>query len=165
MEIVGNRGTLLTLGAIAIFGGLIAYALVRGSDDDPPVTGPTVTVPSGTVQGIGVGFNSPLDGDTVTNPVQVELIVGGLRLQKAGEPVTPGFGHLGVIIDGEITPEGETFVADATHIDLADASHTLTLPELSEGQHTLSVIFMNAKNVSSGPLIAQTIRVNVVASP
>lgn len=154
------RGPILTLAAIAIFVGLIAYAVVRGSGDDgaKPVS---TFGPTGSVQATGVGFNSPRDGDTVSNPVQVALVVGGLRLQKAIEPVTPGFGHLGVIIDGEVTPEGETFVADATHLDLADASHTLTLPDLTAGPHTLAVIFMNSKNVSNGPLIAETIHITV----
>ena len=152
------RGPILTVTAIAIFGGLIAYAVIRGSDDGAETA---ATRPTGSAAATGVGFNSPQDGDTVTNPVQVALVVGGLRLQKAGEPVTPGFGHLGIIIDGDITPEGATFIGDATHLDLADASHTATLPNIAPGPHTLSVVFLNAKSISHGPLLAETIHITV----
>ena len=157
------RGPILTLAAIAIFGGLISYAVIRGSNGGAGTAIPSRT--TGSIQATGVGFNSPLDGDTVSNPVSVALVVGGLRLQKAGEPVTPGFGHLGVIIDGEVTPEGETFVADATHLDLADASHTAILPDLMPGTHTLSAVFMNSRNISNGPLVAETIHITVAPPP
>ncbi len=157
---MGYQGPILTLVAIAVFGGLIAYAVIRGSDEADPTTTP-VPQSSGIVQGTGVGFVSPLDGDTVSNPITVNMAVGGLRLQKASEPVTAGFGHLGVVIDGPVPAEGTTFTADATHLDLANAEHSATLPELTPGAHTLSVVFMNAANVSSGPLLAETIHITV----
>lgn len=154
------RGPILTVAAIAVFGGLIAYAVARGSDDEPiVVASPSVT--PGELVGAGVTFVSPLDGATVANPITVSMAIGGLRFQKAGEPVTPGFGHLGVVIDGPVPAEGATFTADATHIDLADASHVVTLPELTPGEHTLSVVFLNARNVSSGPLLSETIGITV----
>lgn len=155
-----DRGLILTLAAIAIFVGLIAYAVLRGSDDGD-VGKATPIQPTGSLQATGVGFNSPRDGDTVSNPVQVSLIIGGLRLQRAGEPVTPGFGHLGIVIDGEVPPEGADFVTDASHLDLTDASHTATLPNLTPGPHSLSVVFLNAKSVSHGPLISETIHITV----
>lgn len=158
------RGPILTVAAIAIFGGLIAYAVLRGSDENEriaAVASPSPATSSRNAFGAGVTFLSPLDGETVANPITVNMAIGGLRYQKAGEPVMPGFGHLGVIIDGEVTPEGETFVADATHIDLADASHTTTLPDLTAGDHTLSVVFLNSRNVSSGPVLSETIHITV----
>jgi hypothetical protein len=162
---VTYRGPILTLVAIVIFVGLIAYAIIRGSDEGSSTSVQASShPPSGSVQATGVGFNSPRDGDTVSNPVQVAMVIGGLKYQKAGEPVTPGYGHLGVIIDGEVTPEGAKFVADATHLDRADASHTATLPTLAPGPHTLSVIFMNSKDVSNGPLVAETIHITVTSA-
>lgn len=161
---MGYRGPILTLVAIAIFVGLIAYAVIRGSDDNSAQTAST-SRPTGSVLGTGVGFVSPLDGDTVSNPITVNLAVGGLRLQKAGEPVTAGFGHLGIVIDGPVPAEGTTFTADATHLDLANAEHAATLPSLRPGAHTLSVVFMNAANVSSGPLLSETIHITVAPGP
>jgi hypothetical protein len=158
------RGPILTLVAIAIFGGLITYAVVRGSDNNETPL-PTLVQPSRSIQATGVGFVSPLEGDTVTNPITVNLVVGGLRLQKAGEPVTAGFGHLGVVIDGPVPAEGATFTADATHLDLSNGEHAVTLPELTPGAHTLSVVFMNAGNISSGPLLSETIRITVEPGP
>jgi len=160
MANMGYRGPILTLVAIVLFGGLIAYAVVRGSDDGGERPAATLR-PAGSVQGTGVGFVSPLDGDTVSNPITVNMAVGGLRLQKASEPVTAGFGHLGVVIDGPVPAEGTTFTADATHLDLANAEHAVTLPELTPGAHTLSVVFMNAGNVSSGPLLSETVHITV----
>jgi hypothetical protein len=153
-------GPIFTVFAIAVFGALIAYALLHGSSSES-VQQPTNATPSRSIQGIGVGFLTPRDGATVANPIIVHLVIAGLKLDKASEPVKPGFGHMGIIIDGDIPAEGSTFVADATHIDLSNAEVTTTLPNIEPGKHTLSVVFLNSGNISSGPLTAQTIHVTV----
>jgi Domain of unknown function (DUF4399) len=164
---VPYKGPIFTIVAIAVFGGLIAYALINGSGGSSETTDPIQTLdPNATViPGMGTGFSSPLDGATVQNPIPVSLVVGGLRLQNASEHVAPGFGHLGVIIDGTIPEVGVKYVADDTHFDLRDGGHTLTLPVLSPGPHTLSVFFMNAGNISNGPLLGQTIHITVAGAP
>ncbi|MEO8456867.1 MAG: DUF4399 domain-containing protein [Chloroflexota bacterium] len=159
------KGPIFTLVAIAVFGGLIGYALIHGSGGG---TSNQTTVPIQTldpnatnIPGTGVGFVSPLDGATTQNPIPVTLAVGGLRLQSADQPVSPGFGHMGVVIDGDIPPVGQKYIADATHIDLRDGGHALTLPLLDPGPHTLSVFFMDSANISNGPLLGQTIHITV----
>jgi hypothetical protein len=157
-----RQAPFLTLFAIAIFVGLIAYAVLHGTGGSALPTetnGPRVSPLAPMVV-----FESPLDGSSVSNPVTVAMAIGGVRFQGPGEPAQPGYGHLGVIIDGATPAIGATFAADATHLDLSDGSHQLMLPPLSLGPHTLTAVFMNAADVISEPLVTATISITVTGS-
>ena len=106
-------------------------------------------------------FVSPRDGATVTNPINVRLAVAGVALVPATGAAQLGQGHLHVIIDGPAPAAGQAVPNDATHIDLADGSHTVTLPPLSPGPHTLTVVFGDSLHVVINPALSQTITVNV----
>ena len=164
----GLLGELFSLRVLVIVGviALIAYAIFYGSSGDSDNTkvttltvtpGPTVSFPP------AAQFVSPLDGAQVANPIAVRMAVGGVLFSPASEPAAPGKGHLGVIIDGDAPPAGQQFIADATHIDLTDASYTLTLPTLSPGQHRLTVVFLDSNSAVTAPIISQSITVTVTS--
>jgi uncharacterized protein DUF4399 len=144
---------------LMLLAGLITYAVVLGSGGSasPAASHVAQRTPLAT----GVAFVSPLDGDTVTNPVSAHMAIAGIRYQRQGEPVQAGYGHLGVVVDGAVPSAGATFTADPTHIDLSDGSYVTTLPTLSPGSHTLTVVWANANEVISAPLLADTIHITV----
>jgi hypothetical protein len=155
---------LLSLRVLVVIGvgALLVYAIVQaqgGSNTDNAFVintlAPITTFPP------AAAFVSPHDGADVTNPVTVRMAVGGVLLQQESEPAAQGKGHLHVIIDGDTPPAGETVPTDATHIDLADAGHTLALPPLPTGAHKLTVVFTTSDNVVTSPVLSQTISVNV----
>jgi hypothetical protein len=155
---------LLSLRVLVVIGvgALLVYAIVQaqggGSDNIVVVTEAPAPVKSFPP---AAAIVSPRDGADVTNPVTVQMAVGGVLLQRASEPAAQGKGHLHVIIDGDAPPAGQTVPTDATHIDLADAGHTLTLSPLPTGAHKLTVVFTNSDNVVTAPVLSQTITVNV----
>src|ERR1700694_5176602 len=77
--------------------GLIAYAAVRdsGGSASPAASHVAPGAPLGPTVAPGVAFVSPLDGDTVTNPVSAHMAIAGIRYQRQGDPVQAGYGHLG----------------------------------------------------------------------
>ena len=151
---------ILTILALVLLAGLISYAVVEGS-------GSVLTRPTPALHSIqtpippSVEFSTLQDGVTVSNPVYVAMAIGGIRYQKAGEPVQTGYGHLGLIVDGATPATGDRFVADLTHIDLIDGSHVTTLQTLAPGPHTLTAVWANADDVITTPLLTQTIHITV----
>lgn len=156
----------LTIIGLVFLAGLITYAVVEGSGSGSSDSGrPTPTLHSiQTAPLASVEFSTLKDGATVNNPLTVAMDVGGVRFQKAGATVAPGYGHLGLIVDGPTPAAGDKFVDDAAHIDLIDGSHVTTLPALVPGPHTLTVVWADAADVITTPFLSQTIHVTVTES-
>jgi hypothetical protein len=154
---------ILTILALVFLAGLITYAVVEGSGSGSGASaGPTPALHEiQTPIPASVAFSSLREGDTVSNPVSVAMAIGGVYFQKQGEPVQTGYGHLGLIVDGPTPAAGDTFVDDATHIDLIDGSHITTLQTLAAGPHTLTAVWANADHVITTPLLSQTIHITV----
>jgi hypothetical protein len=152
----------LTILALVFLAALITYAVVEGSGSGSSDSRPTpalhhIQTPLPAV----VEFSTLQDGVTVNNPLTVAMDVGGVRFQKAGATVAPGYGHLGLIVDGPTPAAGDKFVDDATHIDLIDGSHVTTLRALAPGPHTLTAVWADAGDTIATPLLSQTIHVTV----
>lgn len=155
---------LLSLRVLVVIGvgALLVYAIVQAQGGNSTDNVVVISSPS-PIKSFSpeAAFVSPRDGADVTNPVAVAMAVGGVLLQPESEPAAQGKGHLHVIIDGDTPPAGQTVSTDATHIDLADAGHTLTLSPLPAGAHKLTVVFTTSDNVVTSPVLSQTITVNV----
>ncbi len=141
---------------------LIAYSVARGRGGNGEggtsvvqTLGPRSTVAPSVV------FVSPNDGATVANPVTVRMAVAGVLLEPASVPAQPLQGHLQVIIDGAAPAAGQVMPQDATHVDLADGGHVVTLPALSPGAHTVTAVFANSDHVVPDPPMTATIRITV----
>jgi Domain of unknown function (DUF4399) len=156
---------ILTILALVFLAGLITYAVVEGSGSGSGASArPTPALHSiQTPLPLSIGFSTLRDGARVNNPVSVAMDIGGIRYQKAGDPVRAGYGHLGLIVDGPTPAAGDRFAADATHIDLIDGSHVTTLQALSSGPHTLTAVWANADDVIITPLLTQTVHITVAA--
>jgi uncharacterized protein YfaP (DUF2135 family) len=106
-----------------------------------------------------VHFVAPVDGTTVSNPIQVKMAVDGMKVMPAGELVA-GTGHHHLIVDGQPVPMGEAVPADKTHLHFGKGQ-TETELALPPGQHTLTLQFADGKHQSYGPALSQTIEITV----
>jgi len=128
---------------IILAGSLTLAASAYADDDDVP----------------GVSFDSPRNGATVFQRFKVKMEVEGMRIHKAGDPVT-GTGHFHIIVDGVCVKKGEAVVKDATHIHFGKGQEKAEL-KLTPGEHTLSLQFADGHHVSYGHEWCKTIHVNV----
>lgn len=105
-----------------------------------------------------VTFESPRNGDIVSNPVVVEPNVVRATIAPAAES-GPGEGHYHVMIDTECLPSGDTIPSDAQHLHFGDGRTTLELPALEPGEHTLCLQLGDGQHRAFGAASTITIRV------
>lgn len=105
-----------------------------------------------------VTFDSPSNGDTVSNPVVIEPNVVRAEIAPAASS-GPGQGHYHVTIDEDCVASGRTIPADDDHVHFGDGSTTLELPDLEPGEHTLCLQLGDGQHQAFGA--AQTITVTV----
>lgn len=105
-----------------------------------------------------VTFDSPSDGDTVSNPVTIEPNVVGAEIAAAAES-GEGQGHYHVMIDTECLANGDAIPSDDAHVHFGDGSTTLELPELESGDHTLCLQLGDSEHRAFGA--ASTIAIEV----
>jgi len=140
---------------------LLAYAILASGSNDKqtqlPQQTPHASLPP------DVQFVSPLDGETLANPVTVRMAVGGVRFEAATPGVTAraGYGHLYLIIDRPAPAAGAKLSGGPPDIDLADASHVAMLPALAPGPHTLTVLFVDSADTFYDAALMQAISISV----
>lgn len=165
--------------ALVACAGIAVYALRSGSSGPASVLSPIGTPTPAPYYPLGppIVFNSiidpsgtrylPVQADipgryAVSNPVSVAMAIGaGLRFQAEGGPVEQSYGHLHILIDAATPLPLEPVDTDATHIDLADGSHVLKLPDLSPGEHQITAVWTDSKNVTGYPVAAATVLLDV----
>jgi len=110
-------------------------------------------------EGASVYFANLKDGQTVTNPVQVEFGVEGIEVEPAGE-LHEGKGHHHIIINGGALERGTVVPSDSVniHYGKGQTETELTLPK---GQHTLTLQFADGYHQSYGEQLSKTISVVV----
>ncbi|MEO8456708.1 MAG: hypothetical protein ABI559_02740 [Chloroflexota bacterium] len=100
-----------------------------------------------------------------TDPVFLAIAIGGgLRFQKEGELARLNYGHLHVLIDSTVPGPLETILPDSNHIDLADGSYVITLPDLSPGPHTVNAVWTDSNNNTGVFVGYATLHINVIAA-
>lgn len=134
------------------------------SGHNPTATGtpnakPTLAPVADAPEGAKVMFGSPKDGDKVTSPVKVMMMVEGMEVRPAGtEEANTGHHHL--LIDGEHVPKGEVVPASKTAIHFGKGQ-TETELKLEPGEHTITMQFADYAHRSYGASMATTIKVTV----
>ncbi len=105
-------------------------------------------------------FSNLRDGDTVSDPVVVQLNAGsGMTDQSAqGMPM----GHVHLIIDSPMPEAGHLVPMDAHHIHLMHGESETTL-QLDPGDHTLQLVFAGpGHKVGTPPVASDRITIHVV---
>lgn len=131
----------------------------NGASDEPPQISdasehPTVSqsMPrTASPAGAAVFFISPLDGDTVSNPIVVDFGIAGMAVAKAGEQ-QPESGHHHLIIDASMPNLGAPIPANDHYVHFGDAS-TSTELTLAPGQHTLQLLLGDHLHVPHEPAV------------
>ncbi len=114
------------------------------------------------VKAHSVDFLSPKDGDKLTNPIKVKMLVKKFKLRAAGEDSEDKTsGHHHILINTEAIPEGQPIPADDKHLHYgkAQSEAELTLPP---GEHTLTLQFADGAHRSYGPKLSKTIKITVL---
>lgn len=121
--------------------------------------------PSGLPRSEGMGgasvfFITPEDGATVSNPVDIEFGIEGMRVVPAGVN-EPHSGHHHLLVDTELPPLDQPIPADENHIHFGDGS-TSTQLELEPGEHTLLLLLGDHLHIPhEPPITSQTITITV----
>ena len=111
-------------------------------------------------EGARVFFITPADGDTVSNPVQIEFGISGMSVVKAGDP-TPESGHHHLIVDADLPDLGAPIPANEQYIHFGDGS-TATEITLEPGQHTLRMLLGDHLHIPHDPpIMSEPITVTV----
>ena len=111
--------------------------------------------------GAEVYFISPLDGETVHNPVTVRFGLRGMGVAPAGV-TQANTGHHHLLIDvTELPAPGQPVPADEQHRHFG-AGQTETTLELSPGVHTLQLLLADQAHIPhQPPVVSQRITIKV----
>ena len=110
-----------------------------------------------------VAFFDPLDGTTVSSPVEVTMTATGLIVEPSGE-VNDDAGHFHILLDTDFVPAGEIIPTDEKHLHYGQGQTSVSL-ELEPGEHTLRLQFADGLHTAlDGDNYRDTITVIVEAS-
>ncbi len=138
----------------SVFAGLLAFALVLGGCAPVRPAGQPAASPR-------VYFVSPQDGATVTAPVKVVMAAENFTVEPASETVTPGHGHLHIMVDTDCVAAGQGVPKDDTHLHFGKGQLEAELA-LAPGAHTLCLQAADGLHVAlPGAGMTQTIAISV----
>lgn len=105
-------------------------------------------------------FANLKDGQTVTSPLKVEMVIEGMNVDTANGILKPASGHHHILVDIDSIPTGEVIKKDSVHIHFGNAqtSAEITLPP---GKHSLTLQFADAMHRSYGSRLTSKINVDV----
>ena len=84
-----------------------------------------------------VTITKPLDGATVSSPVEVCMTPWGVEVEPAKKGVREGKGHNHILVDVALPSDlSKPIGKDANHIHMGDGSSCKTI-KLSRGKHTI----------------------------
>lgn len=109
--------------------------------------------------GAKVFFKNLKDGQSVTNPVKVEMGIEGMAIDTAGS-MAAGTGHHHLLIDIDSIPEGVVVPKDSTHLHFGKGQ-TSTEVTLTPGKHKLTLQLADGIHRSYGGRLTSTVTVNV----
>ncbi len=93
-----------------------------------------------------VAFFEPLDGATVSSPVQVVMAATGLVVEPSGE-LNDGAGHFHILVNTDFVPTGEIIPTDEQNRHYGKGQTTASL-ELPPGEHTLRLQFADGAHTA-----------------
>ncbi len=110
-----------------------------------------------------VAFFDPLDGTTVSSPVEVTMTATGLIVEPSGE-VNDDAGHFHILVDTDFITAGEIIPTDEKHLHYGQGQTSVSL-ELEPGEHTLRLQFADGLHTAlDGDQYRDTITIVVEAS-
>jgi hypothetical protein len=95
---------------------------------------------------------SPVDGETVTNPVTVRFGLRGMGVAPAGVAME-NTGHHHLLIDAELPPQDLPVPADANHVHFGKGQ-TEAAVTLAPGRHRLQLLLGDHRHIPHDPPVA-----------
>ena len=109
-----------------------------------------------------VAFFDPLDGATVSSPLEVVMAATGLVVEPSGD-IHEDAGHFHILVDTDFIPAGRVIPTDEQHLHYGKGQ-TAILLELEPGEHTLRLQFADGAHTAlEGDQYRDTITVVVEA--
>jgi hypothetical protein len=104
-----------------------------------------------------VEITTPATGDTVTNPVRVELRASGVEIVPAADE-RPGTGHHHLYVDRDVASFTDTMPRGTTGLlHLGSGQTEFTLDSLAPGQHRVIAVIGDWQHRSLAPPAADTV--------
>ncbi|MGB5332839.1 MAG: DUF4399 domain-containing protein [Woeseiaceae bacterium] len=127
----------------------------------PAVTPETAVRPrTASPEGARVFFITPADGDTVSNPIDIEFGIDVMNVAKAGDKQADS-GHHHLLIDTDLPELTAPVPSDANHVHFGDGS-TRTEITLDPGQHTLRLLLADHLHIPHDPpVMSEVITITV----
>jgi hypothetical protein len=138
-----------------------------GSDQSAPTEPVTGTPPTAaempqsvSAPGATVFIISPMDGATVTSPVEVKFGISGIAIAPAGESVENS-GHHHLLVDMQLADLSKPIPKDAQQIHFGKGQTEGTI-ELEPGAHTLQLVLGDSNHIPHiPPVVSNTITITV----
>ncbi len=110
-----------------------------------------------------VAFFDPLDGVTLSSPVEVVMVATGLVVEPSGE-LNDGAGHFHILVNADFVPAGAIIPTDEQHLHYGKGQTTSSV-ELPPGEHTLRLQFADGAHTAlEGDAYRDTVTVFVDGS-
>jgi hypothetical protein len=108
-----------------------------------------------------VQFDSPKDGDTVSQHFKAKFSVKGMTVKPAGQALDDkSAGHFHIIVDGPAVAEGTVIPADPSHLHYGKGQTEADLA-LAPGPHTLTLQLADGLHKAYGSDLTKTIHITV----
>jgi predicted small lipoprotein YifL len=107
-----------------------------------------------------VYFANLQDGAEVESPFTVEMGARDLVVEPAANGVGKGRGHFHILVDSPIPSSDDPIVEDEQHIHYSQGE-TQGVLDLTEGDHTLILLFAKGDHTPYKPEISQEINIRV----
>ena len=107
-----------------------------------------------------VFFGNLKDGQTVTSPLKVEMVVEAMQVDTANGILKPASGHHHILVDMDSIQTGEVIKKDSVHIHFGNAQTSAEI-KLPPGKHSLTLQFADAMHRSYGSKLTNKITVEV----
>ncbi|HNP21935.1 MAG TPA: DUF4399 domain-containing protein [Panacibacter sp.] len=109
--------------------------------------------------GAKVFFKNLKDGQSVSNPVKIEMGIEGMAIDTAGS-MAAGTGHHHLLIDLDSIPEGTVVPKDSTHLHFGKGQAETTVT-LTPGKHKLTLQLGDGLHRSYGARLTSSVTVDV----
>ena len=107
-----------------------------------------------------VYFGNLKDGQEVTSPLKVEMMVEAMQVDTANGILKPASGHHHILVDMDSIKTGEVIKKDSVHIHFGNAQTSAEI-KLAPGKHSLTLQFADALHRSYGSRLTSKVTVNV----
>ncbi len=136
-------------------------AALAGNESAPTAVDAVAALPqTASPDGAKVFFITPVNGDTVSNPFNIEFGIEAMSIVAAGDNQAHS-GHHHLLVDAGLPDLALPIPSDTSHIHFGDAS-TSTELTLDSGEHTLRLLLGDHRHIPHDPpVISELITITV----